>query len=49
MAGMASFLVYGLTDAIVVGSRGAIVMWVFLGLGAALARLSIRAPSARKA
>ena len=38
-AGLASFLVYGLTDAIVVGSRGAIVMWLFLGLGAALARI----------
>jgi hypothetical protein len=38
-AGLVSFLVYGLTDAIVVGSRGAIVMWLFLGLGAALGRL----------
>jgi len=46
LAGMSSFLVYGLTDAIVVGSRGAIVTWLFLGLGVALARLRTCAPSA---
>ena len=35
-AGMVSFLVYGLTDAIALGARGAFVLWVVLGLAAAL-------------
>jgi putative inorganic carbon (HCO3(-)) transporter len=39
-AGMLAFLVYGLTDAISIGARGSIVLWVVLGIGAALARVS---------
>jgi hypothetical protein len=35
------FLTYGLTDAIAVGSRGSIIFWIMLGLGAALARLPV--------
>lgn len=37
-AGMTSFLVYGLTDTIVIGARGGIGFWLVLGLAAALAR-----------
>jgi O-antigen ligase len=40
-AGVAGFLTYGLTDAIAVGSRGSIIFWIMLGLGAALARLPV--------
>ncbi|SRR5712692_4564170 len=36
--GMLAFLTYGLTDAIAIGARGAIGVWVVLGLGAALFR-----------
>ncbi len=38
--GMASFWVYGLTDAIAPGARGGLVLWVMLGLGAALGRVA---------
>ncbi|MBI4493842.1 MAG: O-antigen ligase family protein [Chloroflexi bacterium] len=37
-AGMASFLTYGLTDAIALGARGGLGLWIVLGLGAALVR-----------
>ncbi len=37
-AGMTAFLVYGLTDAIAIGARGGLGLWLVLGLGAALAR-----------
>ncbi|MCL6647548.1 MAG: O-antigen ligase family protein [Chloroflexi bacterium] len=43
VAGLLGFLCYGLTDAIALTARGALVLWVLLGLGAALDRLA-RAP-----
>jgi putative inorganic carbon (HCO3(-)) transporter len=39
-AGMVAFLTYGLTDAIAIGARGAIGVWIVLGLGAALYRVT---------
>lgn len=36
--GLVSFLIYGLTDALALGARGAITFWVVLGLGAAAVR-----------
>jgi putative inorganic carbon (HCO3(-)) transporter len=41
-AGVVSFLVYGLTDAIVIGARGGVLLWIMLGLGAALWRVPAR-------
>jgi putative inorganic carbon (hco3(-)) transporter len=37
-AGLVSFMIYGLTDAITVGARGSLLLWTLLGLGAALDR-----------
>jgi putative inorganic carbon (HCO3(-)) transporter len=37
-AGLVAFLVYGLTDAIVLGARGGLGLWIVLGLGAAVCR-----------
>ena len=34
--GMVSFWVYGLTDAIALGARGGLLLWIVLGLGAAV-------------
>ena len=39
-AGMISFLIYGLTDALALGARGALGLWLVLGLGAALTRVA---------
>jgi putative inorganic carbon (hco3(-)) transporter len=38
-ASLTGFLVYGLTDTIYVGARAAIILWVVLGIGTALARV----------
>lgn len=39
-AGLLAFLTYGLTDAITLGAHGALGLWIFLGLGAAIWRVS---------
>jgi putative inorganic carbon (hco3(-)) transporter len=39
-AALMGFLIYGLTDAVVIGARAGIVLWILLGLGAALAQVS---------
>ena len=39
---MLGFLAYGLTDAIAPGARGGLVLWIGLGLGAALPRATIK-------
>jgi putative inorganic carbon (HCO3(-)) transporter len=38
-ASLAAFLIYGLIDTISVGARASIILWVVLGIGAALARV----------
>jgi putative inorganic carbon (HCO3(-)) transporter len=38
--GVLGFLVYGLTDAIAPGARGGLLLWVVLGLGAAVGRVA---------
>ena len=47
-AGMTAFLVYGLTDAIAIGARGGLGLWLVLGLGAALARAGTSAGGGRR-
>ena len=41
-AGMAAFLVFGLTDAITLGARGGLVLWIVLALGAAVSQTAAR-------
>jgi putative inorganic carbon (HCO3(-)) transporter len=43
-AGLISFLIFGLTDAIAAGARGGILLWILLGLGMAVTRLAGRQP-----
>lgn len=40
LLGLASFIVYGMTDAIAPGARGGLALWAVLGLGAAVGRSS---------
>lgn len=45
LCGIAGFLVFGLTDAIALGARGALPLWILLGLSAALARVATQPAS----
>ena len=42
VSAMLGFLVYGLTDAIGPGARAGLVLWIGLGLGAALPRATLK-------
>jgi putative inorganic carbon (HCO3(-)) transporter len=46
-AAMVAYLTYGLTDAIALGARGGLGLWVILGLGAALGRVALPGTASR--
>ena len=40
LSGLIAFLIFGLTDAIAPGARGGLILWLLLGLGSAVGRVS---------